>query len=171
MLNLHIGGKEPHPDWKILNISPSPEVDYVANAIDLSMFENESVDQIYASHVLEHLSCQEAGVALTEWYRVLKKGGKLFVSVPNLKTLSKLILRDDLSYDELIRVISMIYGGQIDQYDFHKYGYTIENLTHLLKTVGFDFIIQVDQFGMFRDASTIVYCNELISLNVIALKE
>ncbi|MFS8857664.1 methyltransferase domain-containing protein [Synechococcus sp. H55.7] len=171
MFNLHIGGREPHPDWKILDVLPSPEVDYVANAIDLSLFGSESVDQIYASHVLEHFDYREAKVALTEWYRVLKKGGRLYISVPNLKALSRVLLKDDLSYDQLVYIISMFYGGQVDQYDFHKYGYTIENLTHLLKTVGFDFIVQVDQFGMFNDASTIVYCNELISLNVIAHKE
>jgi predicted SAM-dependent methyltransferase len=37
-IKLHIGGKEPHADWKNSDIEPRPEVDYVANASDLSQF-------------------------------------------------------------------------------------------------------------------------------------
>ncbi|MEN9202537.1 MAG: methyltransferase domain-containing protein [Thermostichus sp. DG02_3_bins_51] len=171
MINLHIGGREPHPDWKILDALPSPYVDYVANAIQLSMFEDESIDQIYASHVVEHFGAAEVRVALADWYRVLKKGGKLFVAVPDLKVLAKLLTKEDLSYEDLAMITSMIYGGQVDEYDFHKMGYTIETLTQLLREVGFNFITQVDQFGMFRDASTLLFHGECISLNVIAHKE
>lgn len=53
-LKLHIGGKEAHPDWKILDIEERPEVDFVGDAADLSQFEDNSVEAIYASHVLEH---------------------------------------------------------------------------------------------------------------------
>jgi len=52
-IKLHIGGQEPHPDWKILDVEPRPEVDYVGNASDLSQFEDNAISAIYASHVLE----------------------------------------------------------------------------------------------------------------------
>jgi predicted SAM-dependent methyltransferase len=54
MLKLHIGGTVPHPYWKILDIEQHPEVDFVTDAKDLSMFADNLVDIIYASHVLEH---------------------------------------------------------------------------------------------------------------------
>jgi predicted SAM-dependent methyltransferase len=75
-IKLHIGGQEPHPEWKILDVEPRPEVDYVANANDLSLFESNSVESIYASHVLEHfyygLNNQLINT-LKEWHRVLNQ--------------------------------------------------------------------------------------------------
>ena len=53
-MKLHIGGTEAHPDWKIFNIEEKPEVDFVGDASDLSQFQDESIDTIYASHILEH---------------------------------------------------------------------------------------------------------------------
>ena len=55
-MKLHIGGKETKEGWKILNISKAEGVDFVGDITDLSMFESESVSEIYASHVLEHIS-------------------------------------------------------------------------------------------------------------------
>ena len=53
-MKLHIGGQEKHPEWKIFDIEKRDEVDYVGDASDLSQFEDESIEAIYASHVLEH---------------------------------------------------------------------------------------------------------------------
>ncbi len=89
-IRLHIGGTEPHPDWKILDIEARPEVDFVCDAVDLQQFADNSVAAIYASHVLEHFHYQlndELFKALIEWYRVLQPNGQLFISVPDLKTL------------------------------------------------------------------------------------
>jgi SAM-dependent methyltransferase len=45
-------------------------------------FEDDTVDEIYASHVLEHLPYESK--ALQEWLRVLKPGGMLTVAVPDI---------------------------------------------------------------------------------------
>lgn len=42
---------------------------------------DESLDFVYSSHCLEHL--RDPVVALTNWLRVLKKGGFLVVSIPD----------------------------------------------------------------------------------------
>ena len=82
-LRLHIGGKEPSPEWKIFNIQPGPNVDFVGNCIDLGQFADGSVASIYASHVLEHLGYKkELPTALREFHRVLVPGGSLMVSEP-----------------------------------------------------------------------------------------
>ena len=82
-LRLHIGGREPHPDWQIVNIVPSENADYVRSCTDLSPFADGTVAEIYASHVVEHLGYKRDLVkALTEFHRVLEPGGRLLVSVP-----------------------------------------------------------------------------------------
>ncbi len=83
-LRLHIGGKDVKPGWKILNVQPGPGVDYVGTCTDLSAFGDRSVAEIYASHVLEHLSyTEELPRALKEFHRVLVPGARLRVAVPD----------------------------------------------------------------------------------------
>jgi SAM-dependent methyltransferase len=48
-------------------------------------FPDQSVDFIYSSHLLEHLSPHDARHLLREAHRVLKKGGILRISVPDLE--------------------------------------------------------------------------------------
>lgn len=69
-----------------LGVDSRPEVDpdIVADVRDLSMFEDDSVEEVYASHVLEHLTWDDGLAALTEWRRVLKPGGMLTIAVPDL---------------------------------------------------------------------------------------
>src|SRR5688572_30754161 len=72
-LRLHIGGREPHPDWQIVNIVAGEHVDYVRSCTDLAPFADGTVTAIYASHVVEHLGYKRDLVrALTEFNRVLE---------------------------------------------------------------------------------------------------
>jgi len=170
---LHIGGKQAHPDWKILDIEPRPEVDYVAHASDLSQFENNSIDVIYASHVLEHFYHNlgnEVIRTLTEWHRVLKPGGMLLISVPDLKTICWLYLNPNLLPMERHHLIKIIYGGQINIYDVHKVGFDFEILGMYLEEVGFEEYEQTSEFNLFNDCSSLRILDTLISLNVIARK-
>ena len=59
-MKLHIGGKIKKDGWKILNIQKNPEVDFIGDLSDLSQFQDESIEEIYASHVLEHLDQKKA---------------------------------------------------------------------------------------------------------------
>ena len=52
---LHIGGTTPAASWEILNILPGPHVDHVANANELSIFEDGTFEAVYVSHIAEHL--------------------------------------------------------------------------------------------------------------------
>lgn len=47
-------------------------------------FKNESVDIIYASHLLEHLSSKSTDIFFLEAQRCLKKGGVIRIVVPDL---------------------------------------------------------------------------------------
>ena len=170
---LHIGGHEAHPEWEILDANPSEITDHVGNASDLSRFADNAFDAVYSSHVLEHFSYQgELHQVLREWYRVLKPGGILYASVPNLEVLCELFLkRDTLSPDERFLVMRMMFGGQIDPYDFHKVGYNEEILGAYLAESGFTDIQAVESFDLFNDTSNMEFAGRRISLNLLARKE
>ena len=48
-------------------------------------YQNETADEVYASHVLEHIARAETINTLREWVRVLKPGGILRVAVPDME--------------------------------------------------------------------------------------
>jgi predicted SAM-dependent methyltransferase len=170
-LKLHIGGKTRHADWKILDVQPGPQVDYVGHCGNLSTFEDESVHEIYASHVLEHLGYQtELPLALREFHRTLVAGGMLRISVPNLTTLCELFIDPALDAAERFHVMRMMFGGQIDKADFHYVGLNEEFLRNYLRQSGFADIVRVDDFGLFDDTSRLEFKGRPISLNLCARK-
>ena len=56
---LHIGGQIRTPGWEVLDANPGQCVDHVANASDLRGFADNSFEQIYASHVVEHFDYRD----------------------------------------------------------------------------------------------------------------
>lgn len=170
-LRLHIGGRHPRAGWKILNIKAGPGVDFIGGCSDLSHFANDSVEEIYGSHVLEHLGYQsELPAALAEFFRVLRPGGNAKISVPDFDLLCRLCLRPGAGSSERFAIMRIVFGGQIDQYDFHRVGLNYDFLMHLLRQAGFSRVERVEQFDLFDDTSGFRVDGQLISLNVIAYK-
>lgn len=62
------------------------EADFKASGDNLFMFKNNELDFVVAKHNLEHYGNPEK--TLAEWKRVLKKGGKLGVIVPDNRYLT-----------------------------------------------------------------------------------
>lgn len=84
-LRLNIGSDHTQiSGFKSVDFNPDVHPDILADAKDLHMVETDSVDEIYASHVLEHLTWADGLTALKEWLRVLKPGGMLTVAVPDI---------------------------------------------------------------------------------------
>jgi len=169
-LNLHIGGKIPHPNWKILNIVPGEGVDIVGDAKDLGQFKDESIQNIYASHVLEHLALSELAACLREWYRVLDPNGNMFISVPNLTTLCELFASGECDPNERFLIIKMMMGSQKNPYDFHRSAFDMDFICYILAEAGFKLIKEVESFGILKDCSEIRVRGRRISLNVIVKK-
>lgn len=169
-LRLHIGGRDRKPGWTVLNINPGPNVDVVGDVKDLSAFRNNSVSEIYASHVLEHVDQQAIHIVLRDIRRILRKpGGKLMISVPDLEVLCRMLLRDDLGAQGRVHVMRMMFGGQVDRHDYHQIGLYFEYLQDLLKHAGFHDIHRVESFGLFEDTSDFAPYGQRISLNVVAI--
>jgi predicted SAM-dependent methyltransferase len=169
---LHIGGMVKAAGWEVLNATPGPHVDHPGDARDLSRFPDATFAEVYASHVLEHMDYKdELAKALAEWLRVLQPGGRLYVSVPDMDVLARLFLEKELlSLDERFFVMRMMFGGHVDEYDYHVVGLNEDFLTRYLTDAGYARIRRVDNFGLFQDTSCLDYRGMAISLNMIAEK-
>ena len=173
-MKLHIGGMEKKEGWKILNIQKNDgrekHVDLVGDITDLSQFDDGSIEEIYASHTVEHIDNNDVQKTLKGIHRVLKDGGKFYVSVPDMDILCKLYLDSKLQLKDKIEVMRMIYGGQIDKFDFHYFGWNLQFMNDYLINSGFKNIERVRSFSLFNDTSDYAPFGPPISLNIIAYK-
>lgn len=64
----------------------------------------------------------------------------------------------------------IMFGGQIDEHDFHHVGLTDEFLADFLLKAGFSEVYRVPEFNIFKDSSSIKFGGVLISLNMIAIR-
>ncbi len=82
-----------HPAWNNLDVRPlHPEVRRWDAGKGLP-FRDGEVDACYASHVLEHLTQEQARTFLRESYRVLRAGGIIRLAVPDLEGIAREYLR------------------------------------------------------------------------------
>ena len=100
----------------------------------------------------------------------MQPDGKLYISVPDLDVLCHLFLSPRLGSNEKFHIMRMIFGGQLDAFDYHKIGLNVTFLADYLERAGFASMEQVENFGLFDDCSNIVAYGFPISLNVIAIK-
>jgi predicted SAM-dependent methyltransferase len=168
---LHIGGQVRMAGWEVLDTNPGPHVDHVADARDLSRFQEATFVEIYASHVVEHLDYKDELVTtLSGWRRVMVPGGTLSVSVPDLDTLARLFVEPSLSLLERFTVMRMIFGGHVDRFDYHLAGLNEEFTKGFLHAAGFVDARRVATFGLFDDASKLEMRGKPISVNIVARK-
>ena len=104
----------------------SPIVDVKADILDLP-FEDESFDVIFCNHVLEHI--EDDRKALSELYRVMKKGGWGILQVPMKNSLEK-------TYEDFTITDPKERQKHFGQYD-HVRWYGMDYFDRL-KSVGFD---------------------------------
>ena len=169
-MKLHIGSRSRAEGWTTLDAEPGPEVDYLGDCQSLTQFADQSLDTIYASHVLEHLPYRQIDPALKDWCRALRPGGTVMVAVPDFEVLAKLYLHPQAALEDRFLIIQMIFGGQLDKHDFHRVGFNAELLHYCLNEAGFTQIARVADFGLFDDTSRIKYRGVPISLNMTAKK-
>ena len=169
-MKLHIGGEQVKDGWKILNIQKKDGVDYVGDISDLSQFKDNSIEEIYASHVVEHVAQKNVEKTLKGIFRVLKDDGKFYVSVPDMDILCRIFLDPKAPGKVKFHVMRMMFGGQIDDFDFHYFGWNYQFMNEFLKKAGFKKIERVKSFSLFKDTSDYAPYGPPISLNVIAYK-
>ena len=169
-MKLHIGGEEKKEGWKILNIQQKPDVDFIGDITDLGQFEDNSIEEIYASHVVEHVAQKKVETTLKGIHRVLKDSGKFYVSVPDMDILCRIYLDPKAPPKVKFHTMRMMFGGQVDDFDFHYFGWNFQFMNEFLLKAGFKKIERVKSFSLFNDTSDYAPYGPPISLNIIAYK-
>ena len=106
--------------WIFADIEPKHNPDIITDVADMHNIETESIDVINALELFEHVEKIEKG--LSECYRILKKNGKMLISVP------------------------FLYRVHADPYDYQRW--TITKWENELKKKGFD-IKKIEITGRF----------------------
>ena len=115
-LKLHLGcGEKRIPDFVNIDSRNLPSVDVVADAHCLSMFEPNSVDLIYCSHILEHFGRREYKEVLEHWVSLLKSDGILRLAVPDFEAITQFYTQTR----DLSKIMGLLYGGQTYPENFH----------------------------------------------------
>lgn len=92
MLNINIGGfkgfkkfpDEIKQSWKVLDIDPRSDYVCDLNSGKPLPLENDSVDNYYASMILEHVKPSLMNFIFNEIHRTLKPGGAIRIVVPDI---------------------------------------------------------------------------------------
>lgn len=89
-MKLNLGsGYTYKPGYKRLDIDEKCKPDYLLDIRDLSSIPDDSVEEIYTAHTIEHIMLFELFPTIRGFCRILKPGGKITVIVPDSETVSQ----------------------------------------------------------------------------------
>lgn len=136
MIKLHLGCGERDFGSEWTHIDGGDFSHLHSHDITKLPFEDESVNVIYASHVIEYFDRDEIIPILLEWKRTLVKGGILRIAVPDFEQMAWSYCMDDYS---LKNFLGPIYGKMQmgDKTIYHKTCYDLYDLSIVLDNCGF----------------------------------
>jgi predicted SAM-dependent methyltransferase len=114
-MKLHLGcGNRKINGFVNIDIQESPAVDLIANVMELPYKEN-SIDTIYSCCMLEHFgrnnnlkffrnTCWKD--VLNYWYKLLKPGGEVYISVPDFEAVCK----EYLNNGDISKILGITIG-------------------------------------------------------------
>lgn len=156
-VNLGVGPLPIHPqhlqvmknldEWILVDKYVKEEGIQNWDATTLVPIPNDSMELIYASHLLEHISHPQVPKTLKLWYDKLKNGGEVIINVPDLVWAAKQIVKyeNDRPLDSAVftdffhhnGLLDIVYGTHAHEGERHQSGYTKKALTGLLEDAGF----------------------------------
>jgi predicted SAM-dependent methyltransferase len=131
-LKLDIGAGEFPRGEDFTTVDLHVKADIAAPMWALPIADN-SVDEIWCSHALEHVAVADVHRTLKEWLRVLKPRARVIIRVPNFDYVARYwFTGPDRAWAE-----QMIFGLQTNLGEFHKSAWTAAVLKADLETAGF----------------------------------
>jgi len=133
-MKLHLGCGDIILDGYLNCDKYNKKAQLVCDVIELP-FENDSIDEIYNSHLIEHFDYWEGYKLASEWLRVLKKGGKLAIETPDFVASCQALI-DAPEYKRCM-LYAQFFGTPWVEGQTHKFLYTEIQLCGMLKDSGF----------------------------------
>jgi protein O-GlcNAc transferase len=137
-------------DWQEIrvDIDPAVQPDIVATITAMPEIPGDSVDAVWSSHNLEHLFAHEVPIALREFLRVLKPGGFVLLTMPDLQKAGEYLARGQLeepiyqSPAGPISAIDICFGHRAsiargNEFMAHRTGFSAHTLAQKLATCGY----------------------------------
>lgn len=106
-------------------------IDVVADVLDMP-FPNNSLEEIFASHVVEHFVQKDLEKILRYWFELLKNGGRLRLITPNIEDMAKKYTVGEITWDEFR---SVALGGQDYASDYHLNHFSVKSMQDLINQV------------------------------------
>tara|TARA_Y100001973_G_C5201086_1_gene337735 strand:+ start:815 stop:1357 length:543 start_codon:yes stop_codon:yes gene_type:complete len=141
-INMGCGWRNFGEDWVHIDGGDYDHLDH--NDITSLPFKNNTVDLIYASHVIEYMDREDILTILQEWKRVLKEDAILRIAVPDFYMMAKLYLLD--SRFTLKNFLGPLYGKMSmgEKKIYHKTTYDFDSLKTVLEDSGFRNVVRYD---------------------------
>jgi protein O-GlcNAc transferase len=138
------------PEWREvrLDIDPAVKPDILGTIVNMERVESASVDAVWSSHNIEHVFTHEVPHVFAEFLRVLRPGGQVLLTTPDLQAAAEAIVRGRLEeplYDSAagrISPLDIVYGhlsyvAEGNEYMAHRTGFTASALARKLREAGF----------------------------------
>ncbi len=138
---LHLGcGNKYLPNYYHIDLNDYDHIDLKHDISILPMIEDESIVEIYASHVLEHLWRTDIFKVISEWNRILVTGGTIRLAVPNFEA----IVNKYKESGKIEEIVGLLCGGHRDINDRHGIMFDFRLLRTFLEDAGFGMIEKYD---------------------------
>jgi len=98
-------------------------------------FHNKEIEEIFASHIIEHFDFYEAKKVLKEWYRILQIGGKLIIETPDFY--NSCVKYSQLEVKDRQRMWGHFFAKSWIDGETHKFLYDKEGIYNQLYEAGF----------------------------------
>ncbi len=120
--------------------------DLIADTETLPFMEN-TIDEIQAIDVFEHISYLKSREVLKHWIGLLKTGGMIYIQAPSITKILEFLMQAK-TLTEVECAIALLYGGQDYKENFHKTVCDPVLLDSYLRDAGITGEIQYKHVGM-----------------------
>lgn len=124
--------------------------------VEVLPFADNSLEELLASHIIEHFSYREIEWVLEEWFRVLRPGGAILIITPNFGYIAHGYAEGWMDYTESR---NRMFGGQDYPGNFHHTMFDSPSMGKALEKVGFRNIRNVTSNYESREVPMSIYFN------------
>lgn len=136
-LDLGAGENRYREGYETADIDPANKPDHIVDLTQPLPWEDNSVEAVNLSHVLEHLEDKEGLKLMQEIARILQPGGIVEVTTPDFNAACQLFLGMPETERWSADLLGMFFGRwALSPFQGHKTGYSAYRLGVLFKMVG-----------------------------------